>query len=82
MPIDSGVKIIALCVPCVEFSLKSRKVWYTAVEALACKSGKFDFGYIQPGAMFWGVVNFETISAGVLLPVVGKFCKERQACVC
>ena len=61
MPIDGGVKTIALCIPCVEFGLEGRKVGNTAVKALACKSGKLDFGDIEPRAMFWGVMDFETI---------------------
>ncbi len=61
MPTDGRVKTIALYIPCVEFGLEGRKVGNTAVKALACKSSKFDFGNIEPRAMFWCVVDFETI---------------------
>ena len=60
----------------------TRKGIAVGIEALACKSSKFNFGDIEPRAMFWGVVNCETISAGVLLVLVGKFCKEQRVYEC
>jgi len=35
------------------------KVWNVAVEALTGQGGEFNFGHVEPGAMFWSVVNFQ-----------------------
>lgn len=47
-------------VPGGKFCLQGWKITDASVEALFSKGGEFDFSHVEPGTMFWGVVNFQT----------------------
>lgn len=57
MPIDFCGGGVSVVVPGCEFGLEGGKIGEASVEALAGESGEFDFGHIEPRAMFWRMVN-------------------------
>src|SRR5262249_60810003 len=52
---------IALVLPGVDFVDQGLLVWDAAVEALGGEDAEFGFGEIEPTAMLWRVVPFESL---------------------
>ena len=46
-------------VPYCEFGLQGVEIWDAAVEALSGEGSEFNFGHVEPRAVFWGMVYFE-----------------------
>ena len=61
MPGDGLSGMIAVSIPGGNFGLESGEVREAALKGLAREDGEFDFSHVEPRAMFWRVIDFETI---------------------
>lgn len=59
MPGDGLSGMIAVSVPGGNFGLESGEVRDAALKGLAREGSEFNFGHVEPGAMFGGMVDFE-----------------------
>lgn len=61
MPIDFSLSVVSVSVPSSQLVLECVKIGDASIETLACEGGEFDFSHVEPRAMFWRVMDFETI---------------------
>ena len=60
MPVDSGLGIVSSRLPSIHFVLDFVEVIDSAVQALLDEHVEFDLGHIEPTAVLWRVMPFET----------------------
>lgn len=65
LPVDFGLKFVALGLPGVDFAGEFVLVVDAAVEALAGEDVEFDFGDVQPAAVLGGVDELEAVPQGL-----------------
>jgi hypothetical protein len=61
LPVDLALISVGGVLPGGEFGVEGVDVGDAAVEALASQGGEFDLGDVEPGAVFRGVVDLQSL---------------------
>ena len=64
LPVDSALVGVGGVLPGGEFGVEGVEVVDAAVEALPGQCGQFDFGDVEPGSVFGGVVDLQALGEG------------------
>jgi hypothetical protein len=64
LPADLALIGVGGVLPCGEFGVEGGEVVDAAIEALPGQCGEFDLGDVEPGPVFGGVVDLETLGQG------------------
>jgi hypothetical protein len=59
VPINFGCSTVSCGIPGGDFRFECVEVWDASIETLSGEGGEFDFGHIEPRAMFWPMVNLQ-----------------------
>src|SRR3989304_6719123 len=60
MPVDFGLPVVPVALPCSEVSLHRHEIGNSPVQALPGKSAELNLSHVEPTAVFRGMMNLNS----------------------